>query len=411
MGRNLCIVPGFLALWAGSALATNGIEPIGVSTASRFRGGADVAVGDSALSQVDNPATLSLTEPGTYRFELAGQVILPECHWRGPADDAYSERRVLPLANLGFATTLNDRWSAGFAVHSKAGIASLYHMRHLMIPFMKRRVGSDMKDVSFSLNLAYKLTDKLSLGVGARMEVVTAEFSTTLGPADLELGRGYAYGGGFQLGLHYQATDELAFGVGYRSPTWMSDISGGQGRASLLGVLPIGLGDANIDEFRLPQRIAAGVAWQALPWFKLVSEVRWFNNRQSSLNNLVVATNGLVDLRLPLPLGYRDQWVFIIGGEFELNEHWTLGLGYNFATNAVPPSHLCPLASVAAQHHITTGLRYRQDNWWIGAGYILAMPATLRAGGHSKVPFGVDYAFSSLDQMQHHVVCGFGFHW
>ena len=69
-----------------SASATNGIEPIGVSMEARMRGGADVAVGDSALSQIDNPATLSLQPRDVMTFDFAGQVIFPNCEWTGPID-------------------------------------------------------------------------------------------------------------------------------------------------------------------------------------------------------------------------------------------------------------------------------------------------------------------------------------
>ena len=56
------------------ALATDGLEPIGVSTQSRMRGGADVAVGDSPLSQIDNPATLSLSPHDMYALDTASQL-------------------------------------------------------------------------------------------------------------------------------------------------------------------------------------------------------------------------------------------------------------------------------------------------------------------------------------------------
>jgi len=53
--------------------------------------------------------------------------------------------------------------------------------------------------------------------------------------------------------MHYRASDDLTFGLAYRSPTWFGDLTGGRARASLFGILPVGLGDANIDELRLEQ--------------------------------------------------------------------------------------------------------------------------------------------------------------
>jgi len=397
--------------YASLASGTDGIEPIGVSTQSRSRGGADVAVGDSALSQIDNPATLTLRPRDANTFDLAGQLIFPIVHWSGPIDSDDSEIKIVPLANIGASFPINEKLTWGVAFHSKTGLAARYHMKHLLIPFMDRKVGADAKDFNFVANIGYKVNDKLSVGAGIRAEVLTAKFSMVLGPADVEFGRGYAYGGGFQLGLHYQATDSLALGLGYRSPTWMTDVAGGEAEASLFGLGHINLGDVNMNEFRLPQKITVGAAWDATDWLKLVGEVRWINHSNSSCNAVTVATDGLIDLRLRLPMGYRDQWVFIAGAEFKLDQHWKLGVGYNYCTNPISPTNLLPCASVISQHHVTTGIRYEKDDWWVGGGYMLGFTNSLSGRGRTRVPLGIDYALSTIEQTQHHMFFGFGFSW
>lgn len=402
-------VIGLLLAWPVVTKGTNGIEPIDVSMQARARGGADVAVGDSALSQVDNPASLSL-QP-TQRFDFSGQVCFPTAKWSSPIDATESQIKMVPIANVGLAFPVNDRLSWGLAVHSKAGLGSSYNMRHLLIPWMDRRVGADCKAVGLLWNIAYKLTDKLSVGAGVRGEVATTEFSLVLGPADVDFGRGYAYGGGFQLGLHYRVRDDLSFGLAYRSPSWFGDLSGGRGQASLLGLVPIDLGRIGIDELRLPQKITAGVAWDVTDWLKLVGEVRWINYANSSYHDLTVTTDRPISLRTPLPLGYQDQWVIAVGAEFKLDDHWKLGVGYNYGTEPVSRKHLLPMGSTIAQHHFTTGLRYEKDNWWLGAGYILGFKTTMSGGGSSRVPLGIDYAYSTIEQTQHSVVFGFGYRW
>lgn len=393
------------------ALATDGIELIGVSTQARMRGGADVAVGDSALSQIDNPATLSLSPRDMYAFDAASKLAIVHEPWRGPIDTDVSERRLIHLHNFGLAMPIDDRLTIGMALHSKSGLGTEFSMRHLLIPYMKRSVGSDFKNVSFSVNAAYQMTEKLSLGVGVRAEAATSKFSKVIGPADLEFGRGYAYGGGFQVGLHYQALDDLAFGVGYRSPTWFGDLSGGKGKASLFGLLPVPLGDIRIEDTRLPSKIMLGTAWDATDWLKLVGEVRWINYDQSVFSSMTVATDGLIDVRYPLPLGYRDQWAFMLGAEFALDEFWTLGVGYHFATAPIASENVSPMGSVITRHHATIGLRYETERWWVGGGYIIGFREELEGRGYSEIPFGVDYAFSHMAQTLHIISIGFGFRW
>ncbi len=404
-----------LAAWAASqamtALASNGVELTGISFPARARGGADVAVGDTALAQIDNPATLALTPGNRPRFDFAGQLVFPDVSWRTPLGGQDSEIRLIPIADAAVAFPVNDRFTWGMAFHAKSGLATQFHARHLFMPLEARRVGSDCKDLGLYLNGGYRLTDKLSVGGGLRAELLTAKFDAVLGPADVEFGRGYAYGLGFQMGVHYQATETLSFGAGYRSPTWAGDLRGGQARASLFGVVPIPLGDARIDGVRLPQRVAGGAAWDVTRWCKLVGEVRWLNYSNSMWNNMTVATDGFVDLRVPLPLGYRDQWVFIAGAEFKLDPHWTLGVGYNYGRTPATAQHLFPMGTVLAEHHVTAGLRYTRDNWWVGVGYELGFPSSMRGVGSSHIPLGIDYGFSELEQTQHSLIVGCGWSW
>jgi len=384
---------------------------LGVSTQAQTRGGADVAVGDSALSQVENPATLTLSPANVKAFDFSGQLIFPQVHWTGPVDSDMSDVKLLPLVNLGFSDKLNDKFAYGIAFQSKSGLGTEFDLRHALIPFWRRREVSDLKDLSLSLNAAYKLTEKLSLGAGLRAELATAEFSTVLGPADVEFGRGYSFGGGFQVGLHYQALDNLAFGLAYRSPTWFGDLSGGDADASLLGFLPVHLGTGSLNRPVLPQRVAAGWAWDVNDRLKLVGESRWLNYSNSSMHSVNVDIDGPLDFRLPLPLGYRDQWIFIAGAEYKLDQHWTASAGYNFGTNPSSRTSLLPITSIITQHHITLGLRYELDRWWVGGGYILALPNSLSANGCTKIPLGIDYTAGRLEHIHHSLLFGFGFCW
>ncbi len=135
------------------------------------------------------------------------------------------------------------------------------------------------------------------------------------------------------------------------------------------------------------------------------------NYEDSSFSSATIAVDGPIDLRFPLPMKYKDQWVGIIGAEYRIDDHWTIGLGYNYATNVVRRSHLFPIMPATIQHHLTTGLTYRRDNWWVGGGYVLGMRNTMHGSGTSGIPLGIDYGFSEVDHYQHSFFVGFGFTW
>lgn len=393
---------------SAAAYATDGLEPIGVSTAANARGGADIAVGDTALSQIENPAALGFQ---TRRFDFGAQFGFPIATWHGPLETADSHTKFIPMGNAAVTLPLDAHWTMGLALHSKAGLGTSYEMRHLLIPWVDRDVGGDMKCIDAQLNLAYRVNEQLVIGGGLRLDVAQAGFSMVLGPADLDFGQGRAVGGGFDLGLMYKPRKDLTFGLAYRSPTWAGDLQGGRGKATLLGVVPVELGGISITDFQLPQRIGAGVAWDVADKLKLIGEVRWYNYENSTLDVAGIQTRGWIDVRYPLPLGYQNQWAFIIGAEYRIDEHWVVGLGYHYATPPVDGANLLPMGSTISDHHVTAGVRYERDNWHVDVGYVLGLPASLSGAGYSRIPLGVDYGRSEIFQVQHIVGVGFGFSW
>ena len=122
-----------------------------------------------------------------------------------------------------------------------------------------------------------------------------------------------------------------------------------------------------------------------------------------------LATRLSRNIALNLPLGYRDQWVFITAAEIKLSKHWIWDLGYHYATNPIPRENLNSISSIFTQHHAATGIRYQKDNWWVGVSYIIAFPTTMTAGGNTAIPLGIDYAFGRINEMQNTIIAGAGF--
>ena len=74
-------------------------------------------------------------------------------------------------------------------------------------------------------------------------------------------------------------------------------------------------------------------------------------------------------------------------------------------------SNLAPVASMLPQHHATVGLWHETERWWVGGGYVVALPASLHDPGYSKIPLGADYGLSDLRESRHSIPMGFGMRW
>lgn len=404
--------------WGGArpAKATDGVEPIGFSMQSLMRGGTDVAIGDSALSQIDNPATLTLLPR---QVDTNWEVLMPRTRWVRPIDTERSDFRHIPVGHFGLALPYDDKLSFGLAAYSKSQLGSSFVKRNPAAPRLNQRVGADMRNFALPMNAAYQVTDDLSIGAGVRLEAITGWFSSLAGPVNIDFERGLAIGGGYQVGLHYRVRPDLAIGAGYRSPTWFQGLFGtheeaslsGRWRVSLNGMRPISLGNAIVEDIVLPQRVSAGAAWDATEKFRLSTEARWIGYSGSVFDQATYVLDLPFRWRVRSPIGYRDQWVLAFGAEYKLARHWTVACGYHYASNPMRRDAVLPITAMIVEHHLTAGLRYEQDNWWIGAGYVGGLPSTLRATGRTSIPLGSEYALGSVHQMQHSVFAGFGFRW
>lgn len=409
------LAAGLLASVFGRvARATDGLEPIGLSVQSLMRGGADVAVGDSALSQIDNPATLRLV-PGS--IDVTGEFLMLDTRWRGTYDSSGSSVHWLPLGHIGLALPGNDRFNFGVAAWSKSQLATSFRLRSAVLA-SPQRSNSDMRDFGLGLNGAVNVTDNLSIGGGLRCELITGGFTGLAGPERVYFGRGYGLGAGFQLGLHYRIIDGLTFGLGYRSPTWFQDVFGDHGSSAFSNqwelltpnARSVHLGRATINDFELPQKLSAGLAWQATDRLRISAEGRWINYANSSMYK---ADYNLASSRVSLDslIGYRDQFAIMAGGEYKLTENWTVGCGYHHASNPISRRAFLPIADMIVVHHITAGLTYRRGPWWFGGGYILGLPNSLEAAPFTRILLGADSVRGELRQTQHSVFVGCGYRW
>ena len=406
MGLLVC------ALCAPRVGATNGLEPIGVGQNAISRGGVDVAVGDTAFSQISNPATLSFRLER--ELDLGVQCILPRIRFRNALNQDDSRLDHIEIPCFALAIPVNDRFSWGFAVHGRAGLATDFRFRYLYPPLMKHRHTSALTVPGFVLSAAWKLNERLSLGAGVRAEIMMLDLNAALGPVNLEIDKALGFGFGFQVGGTYRATDRLTLAAAYHSPTWFGDVRSDELTGELFP-LRFPLGGGAVVRPRLPQKIILGASYDITQRWKVMGEARWVNYGNSFLHDGALSTD-LLDVGVPLNHMYRDVWVFAVGSEYRLTDEWTLSGGYNFGNSPARGTHLLPgTAAGIVEHHLTAGLRYDKGKWFVGVGWVRAFRKTLSGEGPGRLPIDAlpiarDYgAGSSVSHSQDSIVVSLGF--
>jgi long-chain fatty acid transport protein len=63
-------------------------------------------------------------------------------------------------------------------------------------------------------------------------------------------------------------------------------------------------------------------------------------------------------VQLPFVFNWKDQWVYAFGGDYRLNDRWTVRAGYNYGENPVPDETMTPLFPAIVEHHLSGGFSW-----------------------------------------------------
>ena len=67
-------------------------------------------------------------------------------------------------------------------------------------------------------------------------------------------------------------------------------------------------------------------------------------------------------VEMPFVFLWEDQDVYILGGEYRVNDTYTVRAGYNHGASPVPDDTLNPLFPAIVEDHATVGLGYNWSN-------------------------------------------------
>lgn len=208
---------------------------------------------------------------------------------------------------------------------------------------------SMLMTVDINPNIAYKVSDKLSIGAGVSLQYAKAELGAASdvvpGVAKMDsVVNGDSWAWGFNLGLMYQPTETLRFGLAYRSQ--IAHDAEGDIKMSL-GSIADGWQPhhyAHGDDFKVrvttPDTIMATATWEATQDLRLSGLVRWA--RWSNLDQLNI-TSSKIPQNATAPQGgekinhydWQDTWLFSIGADYRINGNWTVRGGLAYETSAV----------------------------------------------------------------------------
>jgi len=298
------------------------------------------------------------------------------------------------------AQQLADDWFLGMGLYSEYGLGTHYDRDW---PLKWDSTETTLQTMTLNPNVAYKVTDRLSVAAGFRAMYLDFENLRTvydnapLKPPYPLYGdmrthvTGDSWGYGYDLALSYKITDELEAGFVYRSlvrQTVKGEIDVASSSEPVPNLLPEGEASARgvID---LPPSWTAGLNYHPLE--KLNVGLAAIYTEWSTYDDLTMRFGKTRNAQIPdasEEKGWDDVWRLALGTEYLLTERWSVQCGYVYDMDPIDKAHTDTMLPPGDRHILSAGLGYAIDTWKINGSYgLIILQPVDRTVGTAEVDF------------------------
>jgi len=378
-------------LLPGSALATDGYFAHGYGTKALGRGGASIAMSDSAFGGANNPASMAFVGG---RFDIGVQWFRPDRessrvgsagfglgNLDGSASGNGDQNFFIP--ELGFNYMVKPDLALGVTVYGNGGMNTRYPgttipagrcgpgtpSSNLLCGFGD--LGVDLAQLVVAPTLAWKFTPQQSVGIAPlfayqRFEAYGLQPFAAISSNPINLtnkGHDTSTGWGVRLGWTGKVTPTVTLGATWQSKISMSKFDSYSGLFAEQG------------GFDIPMNWGLGAAWQATPQLLLTADFqRIYYSQVKSVGNssrvpgcapgfpfgpgtgaaCLGASSGSIGF------GWSDVNVFKLGAEYRINQAWLVRAGWNYSQNPISEQDVTfnILAPGVVQNHLTLGFTW-----------------------------------------------------
>ena len=350
------VISAAVAAMVSSSVFASGFGLYEASSKTYALGGAVLGKAVDASANFHNPATL--TDLTNITITVGAMTEHPRARMKAsangvtlPSEKMNSGTYVLPHVHM--AVPLPCDFVFGLGMMPEYGLGSVYDHA-----WTYNKAGIDTQVESFTVNpnLAYKITDKLSIGAGLRF--IYWDFEQYSRPRDgvnMRLkGDNNMEDFGYQVGVKYDILDNLSFGLVYKSDVGCHV----KGKRQMDGVY--GCSDVNAAAtIHMPQSITGGFNWDITDDWHLGVMAAW--TEWSAVDQVPFLFSNETSTSM-CNFNWRDTWRVGIAPSWDFADGWTWMASYVFETDCsrdqysvmLPPSN---------RHMISTGLAWSPYDW------------------------------------------------
>ncbi|MFH1282107.1 MAG: OmpP1/FadL family transporter [bacterium] len=382
----LIVLCSFAFVATAKAVGSGGFENQVLSAKALGMGNVFVAQADDPAAVYFNPA--GLTQLDGIQLSLGTALLLPSFDYTSPLgvkDSADSETFVVP--NFYASWKINESWSAGLGYYMNFGLAT-----HWKDTSGVRYLATDSEMTLYTLApcAAYKVSDKLSLGLGIEYNMLTDitlqkmvyTGSSPEGKSELS-GDGDGIGG--YLGIMYEIYENHTAGLTYRTSSKI-DIDGDVKITNLAGLytipvpsgygFPVNYSTTAQTDITLPPRLLLGYAWQCTEKVVVELDYEWtgwstYNEIDIKYAETDLTRSAVLNTGNPEKKNWQDVSSVGLGTQYSLNDEWDIRCGWFYFESPVTQEYLNPSIPDSSKNGIALGAGYKIKDVVIDLAYSL----------------------------------------
>jgi long-chain fatty acid transport protein len=315
------------------------------------------SVADSAATAWYSPAGMTrLAQPqlvngvmgilGEARFDSDPQTTVS-----GTDGGNAAENSIAP-GGLFYVHPLEERWAVGFSATAPF-VGTLDYGSSWVGRYVVRSI--DFLSLAFTPSVAYKVTDRLSIGAQAlisytKIDLRASVNTPTPGDGRLHIDSADQWKPGWGLGLLWEPLDGTRLGVAYKSELDLDDL---EGDFRLTGANVGFTSDVEL-EFTLPQSVFVGLAQEVDDRLTLFLDYAWADFSEFDLITVDLSQTGLEG-----KTGFRDTVAYGVAAAYRLTPEWTAQAGISYASSPVSRSDRNPSLPFDRQVRYGAGVTYQ----------------------------------------------------
>lgn len=372
--KALALAAGALGGSAAHAAAFQLMEGNASGLGNAYAGSA--AVAEDASTVFFNPAGMSLLPGRNVAFSV--NFVRPQAEFsnRGSQFPATGSNggdagdwAAVPAGY--FTMQLTDALTFGLGLNAPFGLKTEYD-RDWAGRF--HAVKSEIKTYNLNPSLAYKVNEKLAIGVGISYQRIEAELSNFVGPATLGVIEGDDNSWGWNIGAIYQLTPSMRLGLAYRSKIEHRL----KGDLKTVASIPVSA------EVELPDTATLSVHQVLNDRWEMMGDISWTG--WSSLQRLQIRNAGGVAL-VTEELRWDDSWRVAFGGAYKYTSAIRFKFGLAWDQTPVSDRHRLPRVPDEDRVWLTAGVQWKptaDSALDVGYAHIFVRDAKIDTGVSAK---------------------------